>query len=288
VNEGSFLQSFNTFWDNSGFNNYTSLIEPVSCIKEYNNTGVTGSGLLATISFEAINSGQTMIYFSNIILVNSDGNQISVNYQNKVIEILQNSVSLYNASVTPPQGTTDDNFEFSVFYKYYSNNAPNSVTVNGTSWNYIMNANGTNWEDGVEFTKTLTFPTPGIVEYYFEAETNNSEIIRYPETGYLQLNVTQSAVGWNILVSDLIADPTYMTSGGNVDCQGEIYNNCSNTYTNLQYKFEMFNPNGNLIDEESGTISSINPWQTVSVSKTLTTQNTNGLYNNGLYNSVSY
>jgi len=280
VEEGSFLQSYSTFWDDSGFNDYTSVLLPVSCIKEFDNTGVTGDGLLVTIFFEAINPGQAIIYFSNIILVNSDGNQISLTYQNKEIEILQNQVSLSNGSVSPPSGTTEDNFEFSVIYTDASNNPPNSVTVHGTGWTHNMAANGNNWEDGVEFTFTGTVASLGIVEYYYEAETNAGEMLRYPETGYLELNVTQSATGWSIMAYDLDLDPTNMTSGGDVNCTGDIFNDCwNNTYTNLQYKFEMFNPSGNLIDEVSGSLSSISSRTHIDVTATLTTQNSNGLYN---------
>ena len=206
-------------------------------------------------------------------------NHRNTNEQTINVNVINEEPSLYAGSVSPPQGTTDNNFEFSIFYKDPIGSAPNSVTVHGSSWNFPMNPNGSNYDQGVEFTKTLSFSNPGVVDYYFEAVSSDGDNLRYPETGYLQLNVTQSAVGWNILVSDLVVDPTYMTSGGNVDAEGEIHNNCSHTYNNLQYKFEMYNPSGNLIDEETGTVSSISPFTTVDVEKILTTQVTQGLYN---------
>jgi len=184
-------------------------------------------------------------------------------------------------TVDPTSGTTDDNFEFSVTYIDPTGSAPNSVTLYGENWDYSMTANGNNYEEGVEYLKTLSFSTPGIIEYYYEAETNNGDIVRYPESGYLELNIIESVAGWEVDVAEVDASPNYLENGGITNVSASVHNNSNSPdkiYIDLSYTFQLFSPSGNLLETETGTIPTINQSQTVNVNKSFNLGGTNGVY----------
>lgn len=144
-----------------------------------------------------------------------------------------------------------------------------------------MNASGSNWDIGVEFTKTLTFSSPGIVEYYFEAETNGGVTLRYPETGYLELNIGESVAGWEVDVSSVNASPNYLENGGNFSVTAGVHNNSNSPdkiYNNLSYTFQLLSPTGNILDTRTGTISTITRYQTVQVNENFSLGSTEGSY----------
>jgi hypothetical protein len=195
-------------------------------------------------------------------------------------------ISLNNGNVTPTSGTTDDIFEFSVTYTDQSNNAPNDVRIYFSNSDYPMNANGSNFDQGVEYTKSFTFTAAGSVNYYFEAETSTGEILRYPENGFLSLNIGESSVGWEVWVSEVDASPNYLINGGNVGITAKVHNNSNSSdkvYTNLDYEFTLFSPVGNLLDSYSGSINQINQLQTVNVNTDFSIPSQPGSYTINFY-----
>lgn len=188
---------------------------------------------------------------------------------------------LYNHSVQPSHGTTDDSFVFSIYYKDNSGDSPNSIKIYIGNNAYSMTPTGSNYEDGVEYTKSLSFNAPDNYHYYFEAETSNGDYIRYPETDYLELNVGECIAGWEAEIYSINVSPNYLLNGGDVIVVTAVHNNSNSSdkiYYNLAYTCQLFSPTGNLLETENGTIPVINQLQIVNVNESFSLPNTNGSY----------
>ncbi|MEI7982427.1 MAG: CUB domain-containing protein, partial [Bacteroidota bacterium] len=173
--------------------------------------------------------------------------------------IVSNPTSLYLGIVTPPQGNTTTNFLFSVYFKDFQ--APQYVKTIGSGWSINMTPNGSNYTEGVQFTGNKTFSTPGTYTYHYEAKTSTGEIIYFPATGNLTLNVTQSAEGWDLAVLSFgtFYSPTDVLPGTNISVTANIKNQSitGNTYTNVPLKASLLNSSGSLIAEYSTTIANL-------------------------------
>jgi uncharacterized protein (TIGR02145 family) len=199
------------------------------------------------------------------------------------ITIIPLPAFIANGQVTPPQGNTSTNFVFSVYYCDPNNQAPQYVKVIGSGWSPNMSGDGTDYSSGVMFsTVNMIFPVHGTYTYYFEAKTALGQIIRWPSASDLTLNVAQYAEGWDLRVTYLTVSPSYLINGGNVTATATVHNNSNSPdkiYTNVPYKFEMISPSGDVIDQETGIISSLEQLSSVNITKTLTTGTTEGQYN---------
>ena len=78
-------------------------------------------------------------------------------------------------------------------------------------------------------------------------------------------NVTQNVEGWDARAINVSANKYSFSGSTTLIGYGTAHNNSSpgNTYYNLPIKFEVFNPNGVLIHEESGTISNLSSGQSI-------------------------
>ncbi|MFZ1290474.1 MAG: S8 family serine peptidase [Melioribacteraceae bacterium] len=171
----------------------------------------------------------------------------------------QNTLSA--GTVSPTSGSTTDNFNFSVIYKSSSNTPSTNVQLHIINqFTETMTANGSNWLDGVQFTKTLSNFSVGTYEYYFSASVNGEQL-RYPDEGNLQFSVTQHVAGWDLGVD---IDGTYLQPSAigpgtaiTVNCDIQNFSNTGNIYINVPLSVELRSPSGQLLDQNSTTIPSL-------------------------------
>ncbi|MBN1790236.1 MAG: S8 family serine peptidase [Bacteroidales bacterium] len=189
--------------------------------------------------------------------------------------------------IIPEQVFVNSAVDFKVLYVDPSNQAPQNIYLVLDEVEIPINYDGypdpssTTWEEGVEYTYTHSFNGTGTYNYYFKAFSAIGDNIREPDGFEDQIAVILNADGWDIRVADITAIPTYMTSGQDVLLRVFVNNNSDSPdkiYTNVDYRFELYNPSGNLIDESSGTIASLSQGQTITISEYLTTENTEGNY----------
>jgi len=194
------------------------------------------------------------------------------------------SVYLYNGYVTPSSGFTGETYSFKVSYKNTNGIPPdaNSVKIHITDTFFEMNAGGSTWTSGVEFSKNLTVNGAGNHEYYFTGSVGGVSL-RYPSSGFLNLSVTQNAVGWDAAVTEVTASKYQFSGSSSITAYGKIKNQSNSpdkVYTNLAYTFKVFDPNGTQIHEASGTIDQLTQLQVVTKSTTFTVSSSapNGMY----------
>ncbi|MDP8209675.1 MAG: IPT/TIG domain-containing protein, partial [Candidatus Stygibacter australis] len=168
--------------------------------------------------------------------------------------------SLTNGSVTPNPGTTDDTFEFSVIFQSPAGQSPSDVTLHLDGATYSMNAQGSNWQNGVEFIKNISSLNQGNHSFYFTANNND---LRYPISGNLNLNVTQSAVGWDIAINvpNSSLSPNNIEPGDDITATVGVSNPGQFTYNNVPILVELRDPDGNLIDSENSQTGIVEPNQ---------------------------
>lgn len=162
-------------------------------------------------------------------------------------------IQLYNGSVTPITGDITTNFNFEVYYKNTNGVAPDNLQlhiINQFSSN--MTPNGSNWQQGVQFTKSLNNFAVGQYQYYFNASVNG-QTLRLPDTGYLNFSVTQNVAGWDLGV---VPEGSYLTPSSitpgttiQVHCDIHNYSNPGNTYFNVPLNVELRSPSGQLLDQ---------------------------------------
>lgn len=170
-------------------------------------------------------------------------------------------ISLYNGSITPVNGDETTNFNFSVYYKNTNGVAPDNVQLHIINeFTENMTAGGSNWQQGVQFTKTLNNFAVGQYQFYFSA-TINGQTLRFPDSGYLDFNVTQNVAGWDLGV---VPEGSYLQPSSigpgttiNVGCDIFNYSNSGNIYTNVPLFVELRSPTGELLDQNSYTIPSL-------------------------------
>jgi pimeloyl-ACP methyl ester carboxylesterase len=170
-------------------------------------------------------------------------------------------IQLYNGSVTPITGDITTNFNFEVYYKNTNGVAPDNLQlhiINQFSSN--MTPNGSNWQQGVQFTKSLNNFAVGQYQYYFNASVNG-QTLRLPDTGYLNFSVTQNVAGWDLGV---VPEGSYLTPSSitpgttiQVHCDIHNYSNPGNTYFNVPLNVELRSPSGQLLDQIFFTIPSL-------------------------------
>ena len=177
-----------------------------------------------------------------------------------------------------------ESITFDVIYTDSRNYSPSEVKViiDGSAQTLVKDMADNTYSDGVHYTYTTSFNSAKVYNYSFTANDNNGiTLTPYPETGTLSFVVSENPAGWDLRVTGLSANPTYMLSGQGVAFTGTIHNNSNSPdkiYTNVAYKFELFSPAGVLIDDESGTVTTLSQGSSVNVIKTLYTQNTFGNY----------
>ncbi len=216
----------------------------------------------------------------DVTLTVSNGITSNTHHEDNFILVL-NATTLSLGKAEPPQGNTSTNFVFSVLYKDLINQPPQYVKTIGSGWSLTMSGNGTNYSNGVQYSASKIFDNPGMYSYYYEAKTSGNQIIRYPESGFLTLNVTQNCEGWDIEVTNLTSSSSYLLNGGTVSLTATVHNNSNSpdkNYSNVPYTFQMFSPDGSVIDSESGAISSLNQTVVTSITKQLTTGSSQGNY----------
>jgi hypothetical protein len=170
-------------------------------------------------------------------------------------------IYLYNGFVAPQNGDETTDFNFSVSYKNTNNVPPDNVQlhiINETS--YDMTPSGSDWQQGVQFTKTLNNFVVGQYEYYYSATVGGQQL-RFPETGFLNFSVIQNVAGWDIGVD---IDGTYLQPSAigpgttiTVNCDIQNFSNTGNTYINVPLSVELRSPSGQLLDQNSTTIPSL-------------------------------
>ncbi len=197
---------------------------------------------------------------------------------NQLPQAAQNS--LYLGYVNPTSGSTLDDFNFSVTYKSTGNLPPDNVQLHILNqFTDNMTASGSNWQQGVEFTKSLNNFAVGQYQFYFSA-TVNGQTLRYPDTGYLNFNVTQNVSGWDLRVSSLTYTPTIVTPGSNFSATGSIHNNSNSPdkiYNNVNYSFTFYDQSGNVIGTpQTGTVSQIIQGQTIPITNSFTAPSNQG------------
>ncbi|MEK6781743.1 MAG: IPT/TIG domain-containing protein, partial [Bacteroidota bacterium] len=227
---------------------------------------------------KSINLNSTAPNKTYFIWVNGNANSISYKYE----YTLSTSIKyLSSSTISPVSASSIDPITFKINYTSKPSEAPDNVKVYVDGIAYTMSTTSANWANGASYSLTNTF-NAGIHNYYFEASANSSVTgLRYPATGTLSFNVSQSVAGWDISATSLNASPTFMLTGQAVIVTATVYNG-SNTddkiYYNVPYKFELFNPSGTLISSPSGTIASLSRSVSTSISTTVNTQNTYGNY----------
>ncbi|MBW6537642.1 MAG: hypothetical protein K0B11_21715, partial [Mariniphaga sp.] len=187
--------------------------------------------------------------------------------------------SLSQGQHFPSSGTTTDQFYFSANYKDESGNSPQAVSLKINGYTMPMDLESGIINTGAIYSLSYANSTPGTYNYYFEATTASGEVLRYPASGYLQLTISESTAGWEMIAYSIDATPKYMVSAKSVSVTVEILNMSNSTdkiYYNLPYKFEMFGPSGNLEDQKSGTIAQANKGSILKVQTSLTPNNING------------
>lgn len=178
--------------------------------------------------------------------------------------------TLEAGTVIPATGNTDDIFEFQVTYKSPQNMAPDGgvVILNIDGSNYNMQSTASNWQDGVKFTKTLNDLQKGEHYYYFTASSDGVNL-RFPETGNMPtLRVSESAIGWDLEITDLNLSSNYLMPGENFTATAKVHNNSNSpdkVFTNVLCRYEFFDQSGNLIDEKSANIDRLEQLQSKNV-----------------------
>ena len=171
---------------------------------------------------------------------------------------IQTDNSLIAGTVTPSTGIVDQMFEFSTIYTSTGSIAPdaNSIKVVIDGQENVMTASGSNWEEGETFRFSRTFAESGLHSFYFTAVVNG-QTLRYPESGVITFNVTESATGWRAVASDLITPGSSFNPGATLHTTAVAANQSAFSYMvyfNLGYKFSIVNQSGAVISEISGVI----------------------------------
>ncbi len=199
--------------------------------------------------------GQNIELFVSRFIQDKYGNRLAQDESYSFHVNLQGSLT--NGNVTPQQGNTSTNFQFSAYFRGLQ--APQYVrTIGSTGWSIDMSGSG-NYSDGVLFTANKFFPIAGTYSYYYEAKTSTGQIIRYPESGNLTLNVTQSAEGWDLIVQPVPFTsylPASVSPSTQITVSASVKNssNSGNTYANVSLLAELFDPTGNKIAESPTTV----------------------------------
>jgi len=217
----------------------------------------------------------------SVSLTISDGtNSITKTETNLITVFGVAEPTLSNGYVTPNPGNSGDNYEFYVTYTDPTGYTPSNVELHLTTQTYNMNHISGNVATGALYKYERTISNTGTFLYHFEA---NSGQQRFPETvgEFLSLSINQSAVGWDIRITEIDVSPNTMQSGGDVDVDFRIHNNSSHysyIYNNVPYEIYLYSPTGNLIDLDSGTTGTIGQGQYEWVDGIVTVPSTNGLY----------
>ena len=178
-----------------------------------------------------------------------------------IIQLPQIQNTLYAGAVTPTSGSTLDNFNFIVTYKSTGNVPPDNVLLHIINqFTDNMTASGSNWQQGVQFSKALNNFAVGQYEYYFTATVSGQQL-RYPDVGNLNFSVTQNVAGWDLGVvpEGSYLSPSTIRPGTTINVNCDIYNysNAGNTYTNVPFTVELRSPSGQSLDQNSDVIPSL-------------------------------
>jgi PKD repeat protein/pimeloyl-ACP methyl ester carboxylesterase len=188
--------------------------------------------------------------------------------------------NLANGSVTPHTGNTDTNFEFSVDYKSPDNIAPNTVSVSINGVEYPMATSENTFDSGVTYSYSPEFLLVGNYEYYFTANVAG-EILRFPESGTRELNVSQSAKGWDLAVSESSSiTPRQPIGGSSISVNAIVDNVGENEYNEVNVTARLLNPSGSTIASDEGTIYNLSPGYQDNLTLSLGSPNLNdeGMY----------
>ncbi len=105
--------------------------------------------------------------------------------------------------------------------------------------------------------------------------------MRFPESGELNLNVTQSAAGWDLQVKGISTTATYLNPNQQFQAKAQVYNN-SNTsdkiYKNVNYTFTLYDPSGNIQQSFPGKIDNLNQSDTKEIVEYFNAGSSNGNY----------
>ena len=185
-----------------------------------------------------------------------------------------------NGKVTPNSGTTDDSFSFQVTYTSTSGIAPQNVNLYVDNNSNSMGSGSSNWSNGVVYSKSLNnFSIRGPPVLFYALADNKT--LRLPESGELNLNVTQSAAGWDLQVKGITVPATYLNPNQQFQAKAQVYNN-SNTsdkiYKNVNYTFTLYDPSGNIQQSFPGKIDNLNQSDTKEIVEYFNAGNSNGNY----------
>lgn len=172
-------------------------------------------------------------------------------------------------SVSPAQGTTSDDFTFSVTYTSDHGIAPQAVTLYVDGSSYPMAAQGSSWTSGVEFVSVRNF-SAGNYPFHFTADLPSGESLRFPAdiTNDPNLVVGESSEGWEIKVTGLSVSESYVSPGGSVEGTGSVNGTVPSTgfvYENVPYEFILYSNQGVEVDSSEGVLPTITQGQTVEV-----------------------
>ena len=168
-------------------------------------------------------------------------------------------VELQDGNIEPAAGTDSDNFTFEVDYSSTDDEPADEVTlVIDQFQEYTMTPEGDNWEQGVTYITERDDLDPGEYEVHFEATYEDQEI-RFPESGYLTLNVSIDAEGWDLAVRSADASPGVVSPDQTISVETQIVNEGDNTYTNEPVTGTLISPDGVELDDDQFVIDEIVP-----------------------------
>ncbi len=140
-----------------------------------------------------------------------------------------------------------------------------------------MTGSSDNWETGVSFSTDRSDLTAGAHLFHFTTYVNGTEV-RFPESGDLSFNVTQSVEGWDLAINALDID--YVIVGNEVQLSLNVSNEGIYAYEDVPLIAQLINPEGEILDEDEVTIIKIEPEesQSFNLDVTLPTNPPDGLY----------
>lgn len=174
-------------------------------------------------------------------------------------QLFDERYQLLDGSVTPDPGTDSDVYDFSVTFRSVAEQSPDKVEliINGIS--YPMDPQGNNWRQGVLFTKSFQDLSHGSYQYYFIGSSAH-ETFRYPNQGYLELNVSMDSEGWDLAVSGASSvRPSFTNAGDRLNVSGAVVNRGDYTYTNERLTARLFSPEGVELDSDNIIIPELPP-----------------------------
>ncbi|WP_340106298.1 InlB B-repeat-containing protein [Rhodohalobacter sp. 8-1] len=183
----------------------------------------------------------------------------AVLWLNELLITEPNTSSLSNALVLPAIGNTNTSFEFNIDYSSTDNFSPNSINLNINGSNYEMSSSQTSYRTGAKYNYSTSFSEPGTYDYFFTTEVSGNNL-RYPKSGFLQLEVGQSAEGWDLAVAgSSTINPSQPIEGSSIKVSADVKNQGIYTYDEATIEARLVNPSGTTIDTDSQILTNISP-----------------------------